>query len=127
MMTFADIGWANTFLPLGALAALALALPFVTVPRATRSQARLAVGVAASALVRLVAGTGLFAGLYAGEGGAPRPAAVLRATGMAAIVWAPLLALAWFVRAQGVERRRGEDMAQAGRLDAGRPGGENGG
>ena len=31
------------------------------------------------------------------------------------IVWGPLLALAWLVRAQGVERRRGEAAAREGR------------
>lgn len=126
MIVINDIGWGNTFLPLGALAALALLLPLITVPRATRSQARLAGGVALAAGLTLLAGAGLFAALYASGEGPLRPAAVLRATGLAALVWAPPLALAWLVRAQGVEKRRGEDMARLHRVDAGSSDRENG-
>jgi len=117
-------GLLNTGLPLAALTALALLLPLVTVPRATRSQRRLALGIALSAGITLVAGAGLFALLYGAGGGAPRLAAVLRGSGLAALVWAPLLALSWFVRAQGVEARRGEDIARG--VDGARPHGENG-
>lgn len=123
MMIFADIGWANTLLPLAALTALALLLPLLTVPRATRSQRRLALGIGLAAAITLLAGAGLFALLYEVGGDAPRLAAVLRGSGLAALVWAPLLALSWFVRAQAVEARRGEDIARG--VDASRPHGEN--
>ena len=119
----AGFGLVNTFLPLAALAALALLLPLLTVPRATRSQRRLALGIGLAAAITLLAGAGLFALLYGMGGDAPRLAAVLRGSGLAALVWAPLLALSWFVRAQGVEARRGEDIARG--VDASRPHGEN--
>ena len=119
----AGFGLVNTGLPLAALAALALLLPLLTVPRATRSQRRLALGIGLAAAITLLAGAGLFALLYGRGGDAPRLAAVLRGSGLAALVWAPLLALSWFVRAQGVEARRGEDIARG--VDASRPHGEN--
>ena len=34
----------------------------------------------------------------------------LRLSGFAALIWGPLLALAWFGMAQGVEKRKGEDL-----------------
>jgi hypothetical protein len=114
MMNFADIGLANTFLPLVGLVLLALLLPLVTVPRATRSQGRLAAGMVLAAGLTFAGALGLFAALHTGAGNTPRLGAVLRAGGLSALAWAPLLALAWLVRAQGVERRRGEDMARRG-------------
>lgn len=111
-MNFGDIGLANTFLPLAGLVALALLLPMLTVPRATRSQRRLAVGMLATAALTLVAALALFAALHAGAGNAVRLGAVTRAAAMSALAWGPLLALAWLVRAQGVEDRRGQDMAR---------------
>ncbi|SMH49558.1 hypothetical protein [Maritimibacter sp. HL-12] len=118
-----SFGLLNTGLPLAALTALALVLPLVTVPRATRSQRRLALGIGLAAALTLVAGAGLFALLYGAGDGTPRLAAVLRGSGLAALVWAPLLVLSWFVRAQAVERRRGEDIAR--RVDGDGPRGEN--
>jgi len=115
------VGWLNTALPLAGLAALAVAALQALTPRATRSQARLAAAAVAAAAVTLVAGAVLF-GLLRGL----RPAALaaapvatalalLRASAGAALVWGPLLALAWLIGAQGVERRRGEAMAREGR------------
>lgn len=112
MMNYADIGLANTFLPLAGLAALALLLPLVTVPRGTRSHARLAAGMALAAALTFGAALGLFAALHAGAGNAPRMGTVARAAALSALAWAPLLGLAWLGRAQGVEARRGEDMAR---------------
>jgi hypothetical protein len=114
MMNFGNIGLANTFLPLAGLVVLALVLPLVTVPRATRSQARLGLGIVAAAGLTFVAALALFAGLHAGAGNGLRWGAVLRPAGLSALAWGPLLALAWLVRAQGVERRRGQDMARSG-------------
>ena len=36
----------------------------------------------------------------------------LKLSGFAALLWAPILALVWFSMAQGVEKRRGEDLAK---------------
>lgn len=114
-MNFAGIGLANTFLPLAGLVALALILPIFTVPRATRSQGRLAVGVGLAAGLTFVAALGLFGVLHAQAGNALRPGTVLRPAAMSALAWGPLLALAWLARAQAVEKRRGEDMARVTR------------
>lgn len=114
MMNYADIGLTNTFLPLAGLVALALLLPLWTVPKGTRSQGRLAAGMAATAGLTFAAALGLFALLYAGAGNAVRLGGVMRAAALSALAWGPLLALAWLVRAQGVEKRRGEDMARRG-------------
>lgn len=113
-MNYGNIGVVNTFLPLAGLVALALLLPKLVVPRATRSQGRLAAGMVATAGLTFAAALGLFAALYAGSGSALRLAAVLRPAGMSALAWGPLLALAWLVRAQGVEKRRGDDAARRG-------------
>ena len=114
-MDFAGIGVANTFLPLAALVAVALLLPLVTVPRATRSQGRLALGIGLAAGLTFAAALGLFGVLHTTAGNALRPGAVLRPAAMSALAWGPLLALAWLVRAQAVETRRGEDMARVTR------------
>lgn len=110
-MTSAGMTWGNTFGPLLALMLLAVALPFATVPRATRSQGRLALGIGLAAATMLAVAAGLFGWLHAGAGA--RAAALLRPTAMSALAWGPFLALAWLVRAQAVERRRGEDIARA--------------
>lgn len=114
-MTSAGMTWGNTFGPLLALVLLAVALPFVTVPRATRSQGRLALGVGIAAGITLVVAAGLFGWLYMGAG--TQLATVLRPTAMSALAWGPFLALTWLVRAQAVEKRRGEDLARADRND----------
>ncbi len=113
-MSVAGLGWANTFGPLLALTALALLLPFALVPRATRSQARLAGGMIATAGLTLGAALALFAVLYAMAGNG-LGLGLLRPAGLSALLWGPLLVLTWLVRAQGVEKRRGEDMAREGK------------
>lgn len=112
MMNFAEIGFANTFLPLAGLVALALLLPLWTVPKGTRSQGRLATGMALAAGLTFFGALGLFAGLHAGAGNAVRLGGVARAAVMSALAWGPLWALAWLARAQGVEKRRGQDLAR---------------
>ena len=109
-MNFAGIGLVNTFLPLAGLVAVALVLPIVTVPRATRSQGRLAIGVGLAAGLTFAAALGLFAALHAAAGNALRPGAVLRPAVLSALAWGPLPAPAWLVRAQGAGRRRGPAM-----------------
>lgn len=123
MITSAGIGWWNAGAPLALLAALAIGLPPLIVPRATRSQTRLAGGVAITAVLLLLIGAALIGLLsaFAGNPVAVRLAAhpltetgalVARSAPMA-ILWAPVLALAWLVMAQGVEKRRGEDRIRA--------------
>lgn len=114
MMNYADIGLANTFLPLAGLVALALLLPLWTVPKGTRSQARLTGGMVLTAGLTFAAALALFAVLHAMAGNTLRLGAVARAAALSALAWGPLWALAWLARAQGVEKRRGEDMAKRG-------------
>lgn len=114
MMNFANIGIANTILPLAGLTAVALGLPRLTVPQETRSQGRLAIGMVLAAALTLAAALGLFAALYAMAGETPRMQALVQAAAMSALAWGPLWALAWLVRAQGLEKRRGQDMARRG-------------
>ena len=115
MMNFADIGLANTFAAAG---------------RADGAGAGRAVRHGAAR--DPVAGPAGVGDRACGAGGARRRGAgfcrVLRRrgqrdrrgagflalSGMTALVWGPLLALAWFARAQGVERRRGEDIGAGG-------------
>ncbi|MCG6904253.1 MAG: hypothetical protein LJE68_16395, partial [Rhodobacter sp.] len=65
---------------------------------------------------------GLFALIYGARGAevsaafdaAPALTAwfFLRLSGFTALLWVPLLALSWFGMAQGVEKRKGEDVAR---------------
>ncbi|MDJ0825249.1 MAG: hypothetical protein QNJ16_07085 [Rhodobacter sp.] len=122
MIQAEPIGLWNTGLPLVVLGALAVALPWLLVRRATRSHREVAVTIWSSAGLLLIAGAAVFAVLYAVRGAgvaaalAEAPLATawffLRLSGFAAVVWAPLLGLVWLGLAQGVERRRGEDVAR---------------
>ncbi|WP_146259409.1 hypothetical protein [Palleronia aestuarii] len=121
----------SVVLPALALTTLVLLVAWSAVPRGTRSQARLALGVVLAAGAGLLAGAVLFGALYAGR--VPDAAGWLAAapfrvsfyflgrSAMAALLWAPILALWWLVAAQAVERRRGEDRMRAGRGVRSRP------
>lgn len=122
MIQVEPIGWWNTGFPLLLLGGLAVGLPWLLVAKATRSQREVAVVIWASAGVLLLTGAGVFAviyeaggvGVWAALGSAPVAVAgfFLRLSGFAAVVWAPILALVWFAMAQGVEKRKGEDVAR---------------
>ena len=118
-MNFAGIGFWDTYVPLLALVALAVALPAVTVPQGVTQQGRLALGVGLVALALLALAAAWFWIEHARAGDAFRWAAVLRPAALSALAWGPVLALVWLIRAQGVERRKGEAAARAG-LDLGR-------
>lgn len=117
-MSFAGVGFWDTYVPLVALVALAVALPAVTVPRGVMGQGRLALGMALVALALLALAAAWFQAEHWRAGDAFRLGAVLRPAAMSAIVWGPVWALVWLVRAQGVEARRGRAAARAG-LDLG--------
>ena len=122
MIETQPIGMSNTGIPLAMLAAGAVVLPWVIAPKGTLSQRRLALAVAITAAVLIVLGAGIFAAVYALAGVAVSDALAvgpltvleffLRLSLKAALFWGPVLALAWYVMAQGVERRRGEDIAR---------------
>ncbi len=124
MIQAQPIGLLNTGLPAAALALGAAALPRL-IAGPSLSQRRLALAVALTAAVLLLLGALIFAALYA-LAGAPLGAALaqdgalvawvfLRLSAKAALLWGPVLALAWLVLAQGVERRRGEAIMREGR------------
>ena len=107
-----------TVLPILALAALGALIPVALMRWLPDTQAGLGVALALSVVILTAAGTGLFALLYAARGigtGILTTGAAARhllALGLrAGLVWAPILALAALVLAQGIERRRGRRLA----------------
>ena len=98
----------NAILPLVLLIALTVALPAV-LAGATLSQGRLAVVVVLTGFVVWGVGAGVMALLYAqiNEGIWPGVRASLERSGLMALLWGPVLATVWLIRAQGVERRKG--------------------
>jgi hypothetical protein len=98
----------NAILPLAVLVVLSIALPAL-LARQTLSQGGLALAVGVTALVVWGVGAGIMALLYAQINGGVWPGgrAALERSGLMALMWGPLLALVWLMRAQGVERRRG--------------------
>ncbi len=98
----------NAILPLAVLVALCIALPAL-LARQTLSQGGLALAVAVTALAVWGMGAGIMAVLYAqiNDGVWPGVRAALERSGLMALLWGPVLALVWLMRAQGIERRKG--------------------
>lgn len=111
-------------LPVGVLAVLALVLPIAFTPKNTRSQWRLGGGVVCSAVSLLMIGAVFMAVLYRAEGAELVQASVhdpryvvlffVKRSLMATLIWAPVLALAWFSAAQKIERFKGKDGIRIG-------------
>ena len=91
-----------------------ISLPVVTAPRGGLDQGRLFAGMALAAGLILAAAAGWFALSHWLAGDAFRWGAVAGPAAMSAFTWGPVWALVWLVRAQGVERRKGEAAARAG-------------
>lgn len=112
----------NMLMPMLVLLSASILLPAVLVPRRTLSQRHLAFGVMVSAAILLLLGALVFAWLYAQAGAqvfaavAEEPFGVvghLLGVSLRALpFWAPVLGLVWLARAQGVERRKGEVLAE---------------
>ena len=125
MMESHPIGWWNTGFPLVLLGGLAVVVPRLFVGQ-TRSQRVVMLAILASVGVLLVVGALVFMGLYgwrgvgvwAALGVAPVATGwfFLRLSGFAAMLWGPVLALVWLGLAQGVEKRKGEDVARGERI-----------
>ncbi len=121
----APIGFANTGLPLTLLLLGTLLLPRLFAGPATLSQARLALAVLATAAALVVLGAVIFALVYMLGGVSLAGPFSVDPAGMigfflgrslgAALFWGPILVLVWFVRATGVERRKGQEIARRGR------------
>jgi len=116
------IGWANTGLPLAVLVAGAVVLPRLFSDANSLSQRRLKWAILLTVLSLIGLGALIFAGVYA-WGGAGVGAAFnldglatvlffLRLSLKSALLWGPVLLLVWFVMAQGVEKRRGEEIVR---------------
>lgn len=119
-MTPQPVTLLNTGFPVALLGGAALALPRLLLPRESRSHRVLLAALGASAGLLIVLGMAVFAVAQV-LGGADlagalktRPGATLlslaRSSALGALVWAPLLALAWLTLAGKIEARRGADM-----------------
>lgn len=113
-------GFAITALPLAILGIVALALPYLLVPRDTRSHRSLGLGIAVTASVLLILGPILYAvfdtrDLY-NTSSLPETLTIARIVIVdslsATLLWVPILGLVWFGKAQRIEKLRGEDMAK---------------
>ncbi|MEO0370351.1 MAG: hypothetical protein AAF231_02745 [Pseudomonadota bacterium] len=108
--------------PLFVLGGAAILLPFLLIPRETRSHRRVALGIGVSAGVMIALGILVFlmfddrdfaTGLEInGVGG--MVALALGGSIRSAVMWAPLLVMYWLYAAQRVERLRGEDKVRDG-------------
>lgn len=107
------LNFANGILPLTVLLVLAVVLPAVLAGQ-TLSQARLATAIAVTGLVVWGVGAMVMGLLYArlNEGQYPGLWSSLERSALMALLWGPVLALVWLMRAQGIERRRGLRMGQ---------------
>ncbi len=108
--------------PLFVLGGAAILVPYVLIPRETRSHRRVAAGIGVSAGVMILLGIlvylmfddrDLATGLEI-NGVDGMVALALGGSIRSAILWGPLLALYWFYAAQRVERLRGEDKVRDG-------------
>jgi hypothetical protein len=110
----------NSILPLAGLCGLVVLLPGWFAGRGNLSQAMLARAVGVTAVVALVMGAVLAAGLYAAinEGvwagvlAAPleRAGFFLGRSALFALLWGPVLGFIWLVKAQELNRRLGMRM-----------------
>lgn len=115
----------NSILPLVGLCALVAWLPGWIAGRGSLSQARLSRAVGVTALVALVVGAVLAAGLYAAINpgvweqvlAAPveRAGFFLGRSALFAMLWGPVLGLVWLVKAQELNRRLGMKMVDGER------------
>ncbi|MBL9054289.1 MAG: hypothetical protein JNN02_11220 [Tabrizicola sp.] len=112
----------NTILPMVLLCGLVTLLPGLLVPRATLSQQHLALGIALTAVLTLLAGAALSALLYAAinhgvlsqvlQSPIDRATFFLGRSLLFALLWGPLLAFVWLVKAQELNRRVGLRMGE---------------
>ena len=122
MFVIDTIGFWNTLVPLAVLGLLAVLLPRVLVDRETRSHGKLLHGIAQTAAFLVAIGFMISIAVTQMRGFEalghfeidPLGAVWvhLRLSLMTAIVWGPVLGLVWFGLAQGVEARRGQDIAK---------------
>lgn len=108
MGDFLRLNFANAFLPLAVLLVLPMTIPALAAG-STLSHFRLALAILAAGLLTWLAGAGIMAVLYAEvnpEMSGPI-ASHFKGSARLGLIWGPVLALVWLMRAQGVERRKG--------------------
>jgi uncharacterized membrane protein YbhN (UPF0104 family) len=104
----------NAILPLALLLGLCIAMPALFAGE-TLSHRTLALAILATAAVAWASGVAILAWLSAQVNAEIGTAwSYFRRSGLLALLWGPVLALVWLVRAQGVERRRGLLMGRGG-------------
>ncbi len=103
----------NSILPLAVLVAMSIVLPAM-LAGSTLSQGRLALAVGVTGLVVWTSGAVVLAWLSAQVNGGVLAGAgqYLTRSALLGLMWGPVLALVWLMRAQGVERRRGLRMGR---------------
>lgn len=107
--------FANGILPLTVLIGVAILLPML-LAGGTLSQRRLTLAMITTALLVWTAGAGLMAWSYYQENAAftaPLWTYFQRALPLG-LLYGPVIALIWLVRAQAIERRRGLQMRDGG-------------
>lgn len=116
-----DFTFVKTTAPVLIMGGLAFVLPFVFVPRRTRSHLTVGLCVLATAVLLVILGaiiTNLFdaRGMEGLRGGASLYVVwlYLRESLYFGLLWVPVLGYVWLNLAQRVERLRGEDMAREG-------------
>ncbi|WP_299607556.1 hypothetical protein [uncultured Tateyamaria sp.] len=110
----------NTGLPLGIAGALGWLVPRFIAPSDTRSHKKVAIAMAASAIVLILVSAGLFAALQPGKfartaetGGLFLAIEIaVRGSLLFAVAWVPIMLMCWLNMAQRVEVWRGKDLAE---------------
>ena len=105
----------NGILPLAVLVVITVALPWVFAGQ-TLSHGWLAAVMLGTGLTVWATGAGLIALLSAEVNGGAVPGVWdgLERSALMGLLWGPVLALVWLMRAQGVERRKGLLMGRGG-------------
>lgn len=111
--------FSTLILPIAALCGVVILLPWLLLPRSSTSHRRLAGVILATALTTWIAGALILAPLHAalngGLGTEPLPILALHYLARSsrfAMLWGPLLALVWLIRAQEMNRRVGLKMVE---------------
>ncbi|MEO8242608.1 MAG: hypothetical protein ABI832_09850 [bacterium] len=107
--------FANGLLPMAVLVALSIGLPALLAAR-TLSQQWLAVVMCVTGLVVWAVGAAIMAWQYGRANGAMTDGvwSYLQKSALLGLLYGPVLALVWLMRAQGVERRLGLLMQDKG-------------
>lgn len=120
-MDFSGDTFTAMALPLFIVVVLAFVVPFVFVPRSTRSHITVTFCILGSALCMIIFGaiiTNLFDTRDTSSLSAQESRVVawlyLRESLYLGLIWVPILGYVWLNRAQRVERLRGEDIMREG-------------